>query len=293
MSIAVPVPQTAAPRTFPTAWIVSLSALFILLYAGVLPGLLSQWWHDPDYGHGVFVALFSGFILWRERRRWSKAPIGPSNFGFVVMFAAVCLLFLGTLGAELFLSRVSMIVLLAGMILFLAGWAVLRAISFPVAYLLWMIPIPVILYHQMTFPLQLLASRLAASSLELFQVPVLRDGNILIMSSYSVEVVEACSGIRSLVSLMAIAVAFGYLVSPRFSMRATLCLLMVPIAILTNALRIMGAAILARHYGPQAAEGFLHEFSGWIIFVGAFLLMLACHTLLRRMPFFARENVHA
>ncbi len=293
MSIAVPVQQTAAERTFPAAWIVSLAALFILLYAGVISGLVSQWWHDPDYGHGIFVPLFSSFILWRERRLWSTAPIRPSNFGFVVMFAALCLLFLGTLGAELFLSRVSMIVLLAGIILFLAGWATLRAVSFPVAYLLWMIPIPVILYNQMTFPLQLLASRLAASSLELFQIPVLRDGNILIMSNYSVEVVEACSGIRSLVSLMAIAVAFGYLVSSRFSMRAALCLLMIPIAIVTNAMRIMGAAILARHYGPHAAEGFLHEFSGWIIFVGAFLLMLACDAFLRRFSFFTGENAHA
>ncbi len=192
------------------------------------------------------------------------------------------MLFLGTLGAELFLSRVSMLILLAGMILFLAGWGALRAVSFPLSYLVWMIPVPVIVYNEITFPLQLLASRLAAASLEGFHIPVLRDGNILIMSNYSVEVVEACSGVRSLVSLMALAVAYGYLVSPRFSTRAILCVLMVPIAIVSNAARIMGAAVLARNFGPAVAQGFLHEFSGWVIFLLAVLLMLGCHWIVRR-----------
>jgi exosortase len=293
MAIAVPVTQTSAVRRVPVLWLAALVILVGVLYAGVIPNLVSQWWHDPDYGHGMFVPLFSAFILWRERSRWTASPIHPRNFGFVIMLAAVCLLFLGTLGAELFLSRVSMLVLLAGMIVFLAGWRALRAVSFPLGYLLWMIPIPVILYNQITFPLQMLASRLAAASLELVQVPVLRDGNILIMSNYSVEVVEACSGIRSLVSLMALAVAYGYLVSSKFSVRAILCLLMIPIAILTNAARIMGAAIAARNFGPPAAEGFLHEFSGWLIFVMAFVLMVACHWLLRRLRVFQESPAHA
>ena len=136
------------------------------------------------------------------------------------------------------------------------------------------------------------ASRLAAACLELVQVPVLRDGNILVMSNYSVEVVEACSGIRSLISLMALAVAYGYLVSPRFSVRAILCVLMIPIAIVTNAIRIMGAALLARNYGPSAAEGFLHEFSGWVIFLVAMVLMVGCHWILREIER-RRTTAHA
>jgi exosortase len=148
---------------------------------------------------------------------------------------------------------------------------------------MWMIPIPVIIYNQVTFPLQLIASRLATACLELAQVPVLRDGNILILSNYSLEVVEACSGIRSLVTLMALAVAYGYLVSPRRWVRYVLAALMVPIAVLTNAIRIMGAGILARHFGPAAAEGFLHEFSGWAIFLVALLLMFGSYWILRHI----------
>jgi exosortase len=264
-------------------WCVILAGLVLLLYASVIKDLVLQWWTDADYGHGFFVPLFSGYILWRERDRWTKTEIKPSNFGFVVMLGAVALLLLGSLGAEFFTSRFSLLVLLAGMILFLAGWKMLRAVSFPLGYLMWMIPIPVIIYNQITFPLQLIASRLATSWLELAQVPVLRDGNILIMSNYSLEVVEACSGIRSLMTLMALAVAYGYLVSPRRWVRYALAAFMVPVAIGTNAVRIMGAAIVARHLGPAAAEGFLHKFSGWVIFLVALVLMFGTHWILRHI----------
>ena len=159
----------------------------------------------------------------------------------------------------------------------------LRAVSFPLGYLIWMIPIPVIIYNQITFPLQLIASRLATSWLELAQVPVLRDGNILVLSNYSLEVVEACSGIRSLMTLMALAVAYGYLVSPQRWVRYVLAVLMVPIAIFTNAIRIMVAGILAHSFGPAAAEGFLHEFSGWAIFLVALALMFGSYWILRHI----------
>jgi exosortase len=264
-------------------WAVILAGLIVLLYASIFKNLVMQWWNDPDYSHGFFVPLFSGFILWRERESWARTQIQPSNFGFVVMLAAVGLLTVGSLGAELFTTRFSLLILLAGMILFLAGWKMLRAVSFPLGYLFWMIPMPVIIYNQITFPLQLIASRMATSWLELAQVPVLRDGNILIMSNYSLEVVEACSGIRSLLTLMALAVAYGYLVSPRRWVRYALAALMVPIAIITNAIRIMGAGILARHYGPAAAEGFLHEFSGWAIFLVALVLMFGSYWILRQI----------
>jgi exosortase len=209
-----------------------------------------------------------------------------------VMIGAIGLLILGALGAELFTSRFSLLVLLAGMILFLAGWKMLRAVFFPLGYLMWMIPFPAIIYNQITFPLQLIASRLATSWLDLVQVPVLRDGNILVMSNYSLEVVEACSGIRSLMTLMALAVAYGYLVSPRRWVRYVLAVLMVPIAIFTNAIRIMVAAILARHFGPATAEGFLHEFSGWAIFLVALLLMFASYWTLRRIGARRGKMVH-
>lgn len=265
------------------AWTSILSGLVLLLYAPILKQLSVQWWTDPEYGHGFFIPLLSVYVLWRERPIWLAKQRKPSNLGLPVMGAAVALLLLGSLGAELFISRFSLVVLLAGMILFCTGWEVLRAVSFPLGYLSLMIPIPVIVYNQITFPLQLLASRLATSCLELVQIPVLRDGNILTFSNYSLEVVEACSGIRSLLTLIALAVAYGYLLERRRWVRVLLVVLMVPSAIVSNALRITGAGVMAHHFGPKAAEGFLHEFSSWVIFLTSLLLMFLCHWILRHV----------
>jgi exosortase len=274
-------------------WTAILSGALILLYAPILAHLVGQWWSDPDYGHGFFVPLFSGYVVWRLRGRWMKSEIKPSNFGLLVMFGAIGLLFVGSLGAELFTSRFSLLVLLAGMILFLAGWKFLRAVSFPLAFLMFMIPLPAIIYNQITFPLQLVASRFATFWLELVRVPVLRDGNVLVLSNYSLEVVEACSGIRSLMTLISLAVIYAYFAEPRRWVRYLLVILMVPIAIVSNAIRIMGAGVMAHRFGPSAAEGFLHGFSGWVIFLAALALLLISHGILRRVGRAPRGTAHA
>jgi exosortase len=274
-------------------WPTILSGLVLLLYAPVLKSLVLQWWSDPDYSHGFFVPLFSGYILWHQRECWMKTEIKPSNFGLLVMLGAVGLLLVGSLGAELFTSRFSLLLLLVGMVLFLTGWKFLRAVSFPLCFLIFMIPLPQIVYNQITFPLQLLASRFATFWLELVGVPVLRDGNILVLSNYSLEVVEACSGIRSLMTLISLAIIYGYLLERRLWVRILLFVLMVPSAIVSNAIRIMGAAMMAYRFGPAAAEGFLHEFSGWVIFLVSLLLLFAFHWILRQIGKVPRQAAHA
>lgn len=274
-------------------WPTILSALLLLLYASVLKNLVVQWWSDPDYSHGFFVPLLSGYVLWRQRERWMKSEIKPNNFGFLVLLGAIGLLLIGSLGAELFTSRISLLVLIGGMVLFLAGWRFLRAVSFPLGFLIFMIPLPTIVYNQITFPLQLLASRFATFWLELLDVPVLRDGNILVLSNYSLEVVEACSGIRSLMTLISLAVIYGYFLERRLWVRILLVVLMVPSAIVSNAIRIMGAGMMAHRFGPAAAEGFLHEFSGWVIFLVSLLLLFAFHWILRQVGKVPRDAAHA
>jgi exosortase len=294
-----PIPATAqAPKTsWPgrvwIVWSAVLLSLVVFLYAPVMKQLVLQWWTDPDYGHGFVVPLFSGFILWRERQRWMKSEVKPTNWGLLVMLGAIGLLLVGSLGAELFTSRFSLLVLLAGMILFLAGWKMLRVVSFPLGFLILMIPIPVIVYNQITFPLQLIASRFATFWLQLVRVPVLREGNVLILPNYSLEVVEACSGIRSLMTLITLALAYGYLVEPRRWVRYVLVVWMVPCAIVSNAIRIMGAGVLTFHFGPRAAEGFLHEFSGWVVFLVALVLMFVSYGVLRHIRKGQRQSSHA
>jgi exosortase len=257
-----------------------IAGLTVALYAPVLAKMVAQWWQDPDYSHGFIVPLFVGYLLYQRRGKLRQVAAQPSNLGFLVMLGAIGLLLAGSLGAELFIARLSLLFLLGGMLLFFAGWKMVRAVAFPLAFLALMIPLPAIIYSQVTFPLQLLASRLASNSLELVGIPVLREGNVLVLPNYSLEVVEACSGIRSLMSLIALSAAYGYFAERRLWARVILVLLMLPIAVASNALRVVGAGVVTYFWGPQWAEGFFHFFQGWLIFVSALACVLFVHWLL-------------
>jgi exosortase len=266
-----------------------IAGLVAALYAPVVSQMVVQWWQNPDYSHGFVVPLFVGYVLYQRRHKLQQVSIEPSHLGFPVMLGAIGLLLVGTLGAELFVSRCSLLFLFGGMILFLAGWKMLRAVAFPLAFLVLMIPLPTLIYNQVTFPLQLLASRLASNLLELLAIPVLREGNVLVLPNYSLEVVEACSGIRSLMSLIALAVAYGYLAERRLWARYILVTFMLPIAVAGNALRVVGAGVVTYFWGPQWAEGFFHFFQGWLIFVSAVACMLLVHWLLSHLAQWRRE----
>jgi exosortase len=280
-------PQTAARAdrlelSLPKGLVIA--GLVAGLYGPVLIRMIVQWWQDPDYSHGLVVPLFVGYVVYQRRYQLRQVPLDePSNRGLPLMVGAIGLLIAGSLGAELFVARFSLLFLLAGMLLFFAGWKMLRAVAFPLAFLALMIPLPAIIYNQVTFPLQLLASRLSSGGLELVGVPVLREGNVLVLPNYSLEVVEACSGIRSLMSLIALAVAYGYFAEKRQWARITLVVLMLPIAVASNSMRVMGAGVLTYWFGPQAAEGFFHLFQGWLIFVSAVACMLLVHWLLSHL----------
>jgi exosortase len=257
-----------------------LVAVVVGLYAPVLWRLGRQWYEDPDYSHGFLVPLLSAYLIWQRRDKLAAVVRKPSNLGLLVVLFALGLLFLGSLGAELFLTRISIIFMICGLIIYFSGWALLRALAFPLAFLLFAIPIPVLIYNEIVFPLQFIASRFATSVLETLNLfPIMREGNVLIMPGMRLEVVEACSGIRSLMSLLALAAGYGYLAEKSIVVRWFLILAMVPLAIISNGTRVMITALMTNYIGPQAAEGFMHEFSGWVIFVVATVLFLALHSL--------------
>jgi exosortase len=191
------------------------------------------------------------------------------------------------MGAELFLSRLSLLLVLGGLIVLFLGWSFFRAVLFPWAFLLLMIPIPAIIFNQITFPLQLLASRVASTSLPWMGVPVLREGNVIVLPAMALEVAEACSGIRSLMSLMTLAIIYGYLMERRVSVRVLLALASIPIAVAANSFRILGTGLLVQYWDPEKAQGFFHEFSGWLIFVISLAMLYLLHGLVR---IFAHEE---
>ncbi len=257
-----------------------LVAILIALYYSILLKLGQQWYQDPDYSHGFIVPLLSAYLIWQRRDKLAKVPRAPSLWGLIIVLASLGVLFLGSLGAELFLSRTSLIGVICGLIVYFAGWALLRALAFPIAFLFFAIPLPVLIYNEIVFPLQFVASKFATSILEMLNIfPIMREGNVLIMPGMRLEVVEACSGIRSLMSLLALAAGYGYLAEKSVPVRWFLILSMVPLAIISNGTRVMITALMTHYIGPQAAEGFMHEFSGWVIFVVATVLFLALHSL--------------
>ncbi len=258
-----------------------LTAVLIFLYAPVLKLLVWQWYNDADYSHGFLVPVLSAYLIWARRDKLRQISRQPSAWGMVIVLFSLGLLFLGSLGAELSLARLSMIGCICGLVVYFAGSKMLRAMAFPIAFLLFAIPMPVLIYNEIVFPLQFIASKFATRTLEMLNLfPIMREGNVLILPGMRLEVVEACSGIRSLMSLLALAAGYGYVVERSVAVRWLMVLAMVPLAIISNGMRIMITAIMAHYIGPQAAEGFMHEFSGWVIFVVATILFLLLHSLI-------------
>jgi len=259
---------------------VALLLLIAWLYASILARLFLQWINDPNFSHGIFVPLFALFVLWQDRKKLTAMAPVPSWAGLPLVVLSLLVLVLGVLGAELFFSRISLLILSAGLIILFWGGTFFRAVLFPWAFLILMIPIPNLILQQVTFPLQLLASKLATAMLELVGVPVLRQGNMIVLAAMPLDVAEACSGIRSLLTLVTLAIIYGYLLETRRWVRVALALSAVPIAVVANSFRVFGTGLLVQYWDPDKAMGFFHTFEGWLIFVVALIMLFAVHRVI-------------
>lgn len=254
-----------SPRTW---WPFALVGMILIaIYFNVFTKLVFDWYNLPDFSHGFLIPFFAAFLFWTKRNAVLAIPAQPSWFGVPLIVLALATLLAGVYGAELFLSRISFVLLLAGLVLTFFGWRMLRELQFVLLVLLLAIPIPAIIFNQITFPLQILASQMASAVLPWMGVPVLREGNVIQLPAMQLEVAEACSGIRSLMSLFTLAIFYGYFLERKPSHRVLLALASVPIAVVANALRIVGTGLCVQYWDPEKALGFFHEFSGWVMFV--------------------------
>ncbi|MGH9560816.1 MAG: exosortase A [Terracidiphilus sp.] len=249
-----------------------IAGLVAAAYLRVLLKLVSDWWAFPDFSHGFLIPPFAAYVVWRKRKVLANIPVAPSWTGVALVAFGLLVLLLGVYGSELFLSRISLVLVLAGLVLGFGGRTMLKETRFALFVLLLAIPIPAIIYTQITFPLQILASKLASALLPLFGVPVLREGNVIQLPAMSLEVAEACSGIRSLMSLLTLAILYGYFLERSTWRRVALAVGSVPIAIAANAVRLLGTGLSVQYWDPDKAMGFFHEFSGWVMF----LVSLSC-----------------
>lgn len=281
-----------------------VAAALAFLYANVLAKLGNDWWTDENYSHGLLVPFVIGFIVWSEFDVLKKAIEKPNVlFGLGIVLFAAFLLLAGTLGAELFVQRVSLVAMLVGVIVYFFGAKILQLLVAPFLLLLFSIPIPQIIFNKIAFPLQIYASQIAVWGIRLFEIPTVRKGNVFEIlpqgasAIIALEVVEACSGIRSLMTLVSLALILAYFTRTRKPdanggwksffknadvWRAVILMLSaIPIAVLTNSFRVTMTGVATYYYGKKALTPFWHDLSGWLVYLAALVLLLGVNYLLK------------
>lgn len=253
--------------------ILILTGVFVTLYSHAIATLISDWSGDPNFSHGFLIPFVAAYMVWHKKETLKTIEVKPSQAGLgVILFGMLCFL-VGNIGSELFVMRSSMIITIAGMVIYLFGFQIFKAVMVPIFYLIIMIPIPAIIWNKIAFPLQLFAANLSADMVRLLGIPVLREGNILHLANTSLEVVDACSGLRSLTSLIALSGAFAYIAPFGNIKKWILFLSAVPIAVIVNIVRLTITAIMATYWGAETAQGFLHDMSGILVFAVALALV--------------------
>jgi exosortase len=266
----------AAARPLPWLAIGWFAALLVAAYFPILAKLVDQWMTDDDVSHGFFVPIVAGYIAWQRRDVLMNLSWKPAWWGVGLLVWSGIQAFIGMLGAELFLQRTAFLEALLALLLIMGGTAAIRALLFPLLLLPFMIPIPTVIYNQITFPLQLFASQVAEQVLLLLNIPVLRDGNILELASQKLSVAEACSGIRSLLMLTFLSLVYAYFFDKKVWMRWALFFCTIPIAIIANAGRVTITGILSE-IDTELATGIFHETEGFVIFGIAFAFLALTH----------------
>jgi exosortase len=248
-------------------------AVWLLATAPALWSMAQDWWEDPNYSHGLLIVPVAAFFLWRGRDRWRAVQPTVSSFGLLV-FAGVALIYLlGTAAAENFSTRVAAVAGIGTLAWGLLGWRFLRVAWFSYVFLFFAVPWPYVVYYQLTFPLQLFSTKVACAIINIFGITFSRQGNIIHLPGFSLEVAEACSGVRSLLSLTTLGAAYAYLTQPGYLLPWLLFILSAPIALTANVFRLVVTALGAYVWGPQVADSLLHELGGILVFVAALIAL--------------------
>jgi exosortase len=275
--------RIASLKDFPKINLIFLLVAIGAAYATILPEMVSDWYNDENYSHGFLVPVISAYFLSQNWAELKTTPLRPSNAGLLVIIGSLLLLLLGFIGTEYFTMRSSLVFLVAGVVLYWFGWGILRLAALPIAFLIFMVPIPYIVYDAIAFPLKLLVTQASVAALKILSVPVVSEGNIIMFPQTVLEVADACSGLRSLMSLITLAVAMAFMTQKSAVKRTILILSAVPVAIVTNMFRVIVTGFLASHFGAAAAEGFFHEFAGMAVFILAMVILFTESVILRKV----------
>lgn len=262
---------------------ITIVVVYLVLYAPIYPQLLKTWLEDSNNSHGLLIPVVSLYLLWELRCRVTTTEWNPSLTGLVLLLGSLVTYFVCFVGGLVFPARLTMVTTLAALVLFNAGWAVFRFTWFPIVFLFFMVPVPDTLMNLVSFPLQLLVSDVSAYLIGLYGLPVYAEGNMLLFAKYSFEVTEACSGIRSLISYLAIGTLLAFVERDSWIKSVVLAASAVPLALFVNLVRVSGTGVMANYFGTKVAQGFAHDFSGFVVFALGIVLMLMEVWLLKKI----------
>jgi exosortase len=260
-----------------------LLALWFITFIPVYPSLVWTWLNHSDNSHGILVPLVSAYFIWQKRDKFKLVKISNSNWGAIILIISMGLYLLSYAGGIAVVSRSMIVFSLIGLVMFTLGEHFLKALSFPLFFLIFMVPVPDSILGLVAFPLQLFATKVSTFFIQSFSIPAYREGNMLYFAQTQLEVAEACSGIRSLMSFGMLSFIFAYMMDKIWWKRILLVLSTIPLALFANIVRVTGTGILAHFYGSKAALGFLHEFSGLAVFAFGFVLLLGEYLLLNKV----------
>jgi exosortase len=250
------------------------------LYYHVLVQLADTWAVNDNFSHGYFIPLVSVYMIFSLREQLHKEVVRPSNWGLLILLGGLALLVLAIVASLNFMQQTSLLIVLWGLVLYFFGRRCAALLFVPIAYLVFMIPIPAILWNKIAFPMQLYSTAMTEKIIQLLGVTVYREGNVLYLVETTLEVVDACSGLRSLTTMFALSAALAWFAHYSTWRKWLVFLAAVPIAIFANMVRLTATALLASRYGEKVAQGFLHEFSGILVFILGLALLWATNMVM-------------
>lgn len=257
-----------------------VAALWFLVIAPVVPSMVNIWFSHSDNSHAVLVPFIALYFAWSKREELAETVKTGSLLGGLFLTLCLVLFLLSYVGGIAFGVRLMIVASLIGLVWNCWGWPTLCVLAFPLGFLFFMVPIPDTLLNMVSFPLQLQATNISTWIISLFSIPVYKEGNMLYFVQTQLEVAEACSGIRSIVALTMLSVLLAYMSDASWQKKAILVACAIPVALLANILRVSGTGILAHFYGDKVARGFLHDFSGLVVFLFGFAVMFLLFRLL-------------
>jgi exosortase len=257
-----------------------LIAFIIIINLPALAELIRDWTLDPNYSHGFLIIPISIYLIYRKRKEL-VFPSKPANQGIILLAIGCFGIIFGTAASEYFSTRFSLTLIITGLSLYYLGRDNFKKVWFAFFFLLFMIPIPAIIYYAATLPMQLFASKITNNILHLIGVASIRHGNIIHLPGYMLEVAEACSGLRSLSTLLALAALYGHLTLPGTIRPLILFFSAIPIAIIANIIRLTFTAVGAYAVSTELAEDFLHEVSGMLVFISSFIILIILGAILK------------